>query len=352
MIKSSSNSSYNTLKTERPWRQRMADSARLRNVQGNEASETMHSTLTAARVRRNNISSQRNGRSNSGDDLRNSINALKNLIDDRTTGLFRRNNRLPSRESSSTFSDKYSVKNLLSSTNQYVPMRDLYSSRMNALEFAGCISSDLIAKPLRFPEQSNTNNLYEYAKEFVLSKLPLNSHTSENSRGRESSRRLLSSRERTMRHHSRNQVLADSDSSSGNEERTGSRERPLRRRMRKKLKDEEKLREKLPPPTTLGIEKIDADFGKKKKEIEEEEEEDRMKNLHMEYSQVLDNSETSSSMAILTTLCSSEEEESKPTKSEKGKENSLSITNSNVRKKFDLSEYLSTRKESTFWRDI
>ncbi|VDN36350.1 unnamed protein product [Gongylonema pulchrum] len=71
---------------ERPWRQRMADAARLRNAHGDEIGGAIQATLAASRRRRSSISSQNRASINSsGDELHNSLKALKNYMDDRTT---------------------------------------------------------------------------------------------------------------------------------------------------------------------------------------------------------------------------------------------------------------------------
>lgn len=77
-----------TLKIERPWRQRMADAARLRNAHGDEIGGAVQSTLAAARARRSSITNQQRTSNISGDELQNSLNALKNYMDERTTASF------------------------------------------------------------------------------------------------------------------------------------------------------------------------------------------------------------------------------------------------------------------------
>ena len=68
-----------TPKADRPWRQRMADAARLRNIHGDEISSSVVSRLTASRASRRNSIGQ-----NSGDELQNSLNALKTFVADPT----------------------------------------------------------------------------------------------------------------------------------------------------------------------------------------------------------------------------------------------------------------------------
>uniref|UniRef100_A0A914QPA9 Uncharacterized protein n=1 Tax=Panagrolaimus davidi TaxID=227884 RepID=A0A914QPA9_9BILA len=64
-----------TPKADRPWRQKMADAARIRNIHGDDIPSSVVSRLTASRAanRRNSIGQ------NSGDELQNSLNALKSF---------------------------------------------------------------------------------------------------------------------------------------------------------------------------------------------------------------------------------------------------------------------------------
>ncbi|KHN80636.1 hypothetical protein Tcan_09898 [Toxocara canis] len=68
-------------KAERPWRQRLADAARLRSVHGDDVGGMMSSTLAVSRARRSSLCSQ-----NSGDELQSSLNALKSYVDNTTVG--------------------------------------------------------------------------------------------------------------------------------------------------------------------------------------------------------------------------------------------------------------------------
>uniref|UniRef100_A0AC35FXZ8 Uncharacterized protein n=1 Tax=Panagrolaimus sp. PS1159 TaxID=55785 RepID=A0AC35FXZ8_9BILA len=67
-----------TPKADRPWRQKMADAARIRNIHGDDIPSSVVSRLTASRAanRRNSIGQ------NSGDELQNSLNALKSFVAD------------------------------------------------------------------------------------------------------------------------------------------------------------------------------------------------------------------------------------------------------------------------------
>lgn len=61
-------------RSERPWRQRMADAARLRDFHGDAS--PVAARLADTRARRSSIERQ------SGDELQSSINALKNFVGD------------------------------------------------------------------------------------------------------------------------------------------------------------------------------------------------------------------------------------------------------------------------------
>ncbi|VDK87952.1 unnamed protein product, partial [Onchocerca ochengi] len=179
--------------------------------------------------RRSSIPSRRNSINNSGDELRSSLNALKNYVDEQTTSFYRQNNRSSVRESP------------INSVKQYTPTRGFSSTQWKSERFPEYMSRDMLLSSLRFPSNSNINNLYENAKSHVLSQIIRNSPIPENICERESSVRLLSSKERTLRHHSRQRKLAlESDSSSDTEQRTEFRKRKLRKRQRKKSNDEDK----------------------------------------------------------------------------------------------------------------
>ena len=64
-------------KSERPWRQRMADAARLRDIHGEDMSSGVVNRIAQSRANRRNSSSQ-----NSGDELQQSLALLKSIVAD------------------------------------------------------------------------------------------------------------------------------------------------------------------------------------------------------------------------------------------------------------------------------
>ncbi|VDM11459.1 unnamed protein product [Wuchereria bancrofti] len=253
-----------TLKTaDRPWRRRMADAARLRIVHGDEIGGAVHSTLTTMRARRSSIPNGRNCTSNNGsDELRNTLNALKNYIDEQTTGFYRQNNRFSARNSP-IFTDKLSFDNSMISFKQHTHNRGFYSNRWNSGRFSeymsrsyspvrprtnafntklskyNSISTDMLLRPLRF----NDNNLHENVNSIdpVVRNLTIPESICE----RESNSRLLSSKERTLRYQSRQRKLEiETNSSSDNEQQIDTRKRKLRKRLRKKCNDDDKSESK------------------------------------------------------------------------------------------------------------
>ncbi|VDO66886.1 unnamed protein product, partial [Onchocerca flexuosa] len=226
-----------------------------------EISDAVHSTLAAIRARRSSIPSGRNC-SNSGDELRSSLNALKNYVNEQTTSFYRQNNRSSVRESPINSVKQHIPTQSFNSTRwkserfpeymsrlfngtfvfrSYSPIRPRPNTYNTKLSKHNSISTDMLLSSPRFPSNSNINNLYENVKSHVLGQIIRNSPIPANICERQSSGRLLSIKERTLRHHSRQHKLAlESDSSSDIEKRTKLRKRRLRKRQRKKSNDEDK----------------------------------------------------------------------------------------------------------------
>nr|CTP80696.1 Bm7822 [Brugia malayi] len=214
----------------RPWRRRMADAARLRIVHGDEIGGAVHSTLATMRARRSSIPNGRNCTSNGSDELRTTLKALKNYIDEQTTGFYRQNNRFSARNSP-IFNDKLSFDNSMITFKQQTPIRNFYSNRWNSGRFSEYMSRDMLLRPLRF----NDNNLHENAVNSI-NPVARNSSIPESICERESNSRLLSSKERTLRYQSRQRKLEiETNSSSDNEQQSNEiRKRKLRKRLKKK----------------------------------------------------------------------------------------------------------------------
>uniref|UniRef100_A0A0R3S383 Serine-rich adhesin for platelets-like n=1 Tax=Elaeophora elaphi TaxID=1147741 RepID=A0A0R3S383_9BILA len=267
---SSSNHGNVALRADRPWRRRMADAARLRTVHGDEIGSILNSTLSTIRACRGSIPNGRNCTNSSGDELRTSLNALKNYIVEQTTSFYRQNNRFPPRDSS-IFTDKSpSLSSSIISVKQRTPVRGFQPSRWNSGRYSeymsrshspirpkpnaynvklskyNSVSTEMLLRPLRYTWLSNVNNVCENVKANVLVPVIRNSPILENVCERESNSRLLSNKERTLRHHSRQCKLGvESNSSSDTEQQqTEVRKRKLRKRFRKKSNDESRSESK------------------------------------------------------------------------------------------------------------
>ncbi|KAL3997477.1 hypothetical protein ACH3XW_11070 [Acanthocheilonema viteae] len=335
-INSSNHGNTAAHKSDRPWRRRMADAARLRNVHGNEIAGAVHSTLTTIRACRSNIPNGRNS-TNSGDELRTSLNALKNYIDEQTTSFYRQNNRFSVRDCS-IFSDKSSLDNSMISVKQHTPTRGLYSSRWNSGRFPeymsrshspirprpsaynnaklskyNSISTDMLLRPLRSTQQSNVNNMYENVKSHVFDQVIRNSPIPESICERESNDRLLSNKRRTLRHQSRQRKLSvESNSSSDTEQQqqqqqqqqTEVRKRKLRKRLRRKSSSKDGSESKQSQTgTEKGMMKTDNEISVKI-DIQKE---NVAKAKKMQRNQILNNSQASSLITFPAT-CNEESE--------------------------------------------
>ncbi|VDM92134.1 unnamed protein product [Litomosoides sigmodontis] len=264
VISGSSINGSAAVKTDRPWRRRMADAARLRDAHGDEIGGAVNSTLMAIRARRSNVPNGRSATNNSGNELRTSLNALKNYIDEQTTNFHRQNNRFAARDT-----DKLSLDNSL---KQHTPSWVLSSTRWNSGRVAGhmsrsyspvrprpsacnnmklskynSVSTDMLLGPLRPSRQASANDACKNDKSYVLGQVIHNSPVPETVCERESVGRLLSSKERTLRHQLRLHKLGvESNSSSSDIEQQQTEERKWkpRKRLRKKSNSESKSESK------------------------------------------------------------------------------------------------------------
>ncbi|VDK51976.1 unnamed protein product [Anisakis simplex] len=273
-----------TSKLERPWRQRLNEAARLRNLFDGENNNNNNDNNDTGGMHSSNISpssyhySQRYSNNslshqNSTEDLRSSRNSLnRSFLDNSTLGSLR--NRLASRNSSLDISSignssafrgttyplatKYGASNFSSYNSwrqglaknrepmlsrSYSPVRPQESLYTTLAARYGSFSRDVSPRIRRLMAQqqpsieSSLLNVYT-PKNYSLE--TINNKSRDSSVGLESVRKRLSARERTARHNSRQksqstEPASDSESSSGAEERAESRERRLRkRRLRRK----------------------------------------------------------------------------------------------------------------------
>ncbi|KAM3721689.1 DNA ligase [Dirofilaria immitis] len=296
------------LKADRPWRRRMADATRFRNIHGDETSITVHSALATIRARHDSIPNERSNINNKRDELRSSLNSLRSYIDEQTTNFYRQNSRFSVRESS-IFTDKSSFHNSVISVNQHIPTRAFNLTRWKSGRFPGShspirstlsaydmklskynsISTDMLLSPLPFPSYSKVNNLYKNVNSHVLSQVIHNSTTSERISGSESNKK------RTLCHHSRQRKSAlQSDSSSDIEQGIELRKKKLRKRLRKKSSNEGRFESKLllaseEKGMTVTDDEISAKNGIGKNSLE---------NGKMKLNHILDNLETSFSITF------------------------------------------------------
>ncbi|CAG9534079.1 unnamed protein product [Cercopithifilaria johnstoni] len=315
---SSSNHGNAVIRADRPWRRRMADSARLRSVHGDEIGGAVNSTLATIRARLNSIPNGRNYISNSANELRTSLTALKNYIDEQTTSFCQQNNQFSARDSP-IFTDKLSFANSMISVKRRTPTHGFYStqsksgrfpeymsrsyspirSRSSAYNSAklskyNSISADMLLRSLRF--SSNANNVCENVKSHVLDQVIRSSPIPENICERESNGRLLSNKERTLRHHLRQRKLGvESNSSSDTEQQqqTEIRKPKLRKRSKKKFKNESKSeREQLQANAEKRLMIIDNKMSVKT----DTQKENATDEMEMQRNQILNSAEETSSL--------------------------------------------------------
>uniref|UniRef100_A0A915C4M7 Supervillin n=1 Tax=Parascaris univalens TaxID=6257 RepID=A0A915C4M7_PARUN len=249
-----------TQKQDRPWRVRLADAARLRNVHGDDMGAVC-SSLVASRARRSSITSQ-----NSGDELQSSLSALRSYVDNSAmvTSRYRRGSRqssvdvptigensalrsttypLTSRNSlgasnfasASRSSAKYRETPMSRSYSPVRPQEDLYNSLVARY---GSMSRDVSPRIRHLLRQSSNDSLLDSAYSRT-SLLPKSAMIREGSHEGDPIRRRMSFRERMARHQSRQrsqtrEPASDSESTSGAEERAESRERRLRKKRLKR----------------------------------------------------------------------------------------------------------------------
>uniref|UniRef100_A0A1I7VMU1 Serine-rich adhesin for platelets-like n=1 Tax=Loa loa TaxID=7209 RepID=A0A1I7VMU1_LOALO len=277
------------LRTDRPWRRRMADAARLRIVHGDEIGGAVCSTLATIRARRNSIPNGRNFTNNNGDELRSSLNALKNYIDEQTTQHTPIRGFYSTRWNSGRFSEYMS--------RSYSPVRPKSSAYTTKFSKYTSISTDMLLRPLRSSWQSNT--LDKNVKSYILDEVVRNSPIPTNICERELTGPLLPSKERTLRHQSQQRKLGvESNSSSDTERWTEVRKRRLRKRLKKKFNDEGRSENKqLLTSAEKGMMTTDKEISLKT-DIRKD---SVAKEKAMKRGQILDSSETSSLIAFPTT---------------------------------------------------
>ncbi|MCP9260919.1 hypothetical protein DINM_004137 [Dirofilaria immitis] len=181
------------LKADRPWRRRMADATRFRNVHGDETSITVHSALATIRARHDSIPNERSNINNKRDELRSSLNSLRSYIDEQTTNFYRQNSRFSVRESS-IFTDKSSFHNSVISVNQHIPTRAFNLTRWKSGRFqALCHHSRQRKSALQSDSSSDIEQGIELRK-----KITETTSKKSSNEGRFESKLLLASEEKGM----------------------------------------------------------------------------------------------------------------------------------------------------------
>ncbi|VDN50304.1 unnamed protein product [Dracunculus medinensis] len=191
-------------KADRPWRQRMADAARLRHLHGDELGDAISSTISATRTRRNSITNNP-----SGDELQSSLHALRSFVDKTTLqtplSRYQRNNRLFLSADMINNKPFYSSKGLCRENDELFGLSQGVNNKMSR----------------NYGSYQTTNSLLvpnEDSPSLTMKK---------------SSKKA--GQHRSYQKERMNQLAQDSDSTSGQEERAKSRERRLRKRLKKKV---------------------------------------------------------------------------------------------------------------------